>query len=300
MSKFQLFLLSFIASYCLVWSANAQIARPVNVVKQIQKSQEDDKNEGNFEGWSKLHGLYMEALKLRQDVPDHDMTEADFTRIKQDGELRQNYLELMASTEEFCVQNKSKKACANLLKGLEKNTLQDCIGDVESALPSEKVVGLSENIEQIILASTKNEFAAYSNSKGVANMIARLRSNLTKKCTASSCSGKRRPGSVAQCWRFVKHGLMGGGYTKSYPGSANARDAGGDLRKMGFKNLLSDPKYKSMNGRTAPKGAVLVYTGGCCGHVEVKAGDGSYLSDFDGRRPVNESIPRRLIGIYVK
>ena len=56
----------------------------------------------------------------------------------------------------------------------------------------------------------------------------------------------------------------------------------------------------TLTARDAPVGAVLVYNRGPSGHVEVKAGENEYLSDFKSATPINEYLNRKLIGIYVK
>lgn len=143
----------------------------------------------------------------------------------------------------------------------------------------------------------KNPYSAYSSSKGVNDMIARLRQNLRKRCTTSGCSGSRKAGTTGKCFRYVKWGLIGGGFTRSYLGGVHARDAGSHLRNIGFKNIMGP----NINSRNAPVGAILVYTGGKSGHIEVKAGAREYLSDFSSTGPIDSrTSARRLIGVYVK
>lgn len=262
---------------------------------------------GNYEEWRRLHDLYVAVLKKQN--PDAKLPQAprreEFELLQKDASLREHYLDYMNNLEEYCSQNKELNECGDLFKAVTKNTLDQCLGDFEYKFVNENVEALEGDLAKIMLASYKKgtsaaDFKNYSNSKSVANMIARLRSNLRKNCSASGCSGSRKAGSTGKCFRYVKWGWIGGGFTKSYPGTKMARDAGGDLRRMGFRNLLSESKYNTLTARDAPKGAVLVYSGGCCGHVEVKAGDNEYLSDFSSGRPVSDYLPRRLIGIYVK
>lgn len=287
----RLIILSILFSFCLS--------------TQTAMSQE---NIGNYEQWLKLHDLYVEALKKKNPnfkEPQKRPGRTEFEQLQKDASLREHYLDLMNEVEEYCAENKTLSECSELAKAVEVNQLDMCLGGFEYKFVNESVDQLEGDLAQILLASYKKgtsaqDFKNYSNSKAVANMIGRLRTNLTKNCTASSCKGSRKPGSKGKCFRYVKWGWMGGGFTKTYPGTRHARDAGGDLKRMGFRNLLSDSKYKTLTARDAPKGAVLVYSGGPSGHVEVKAGESEYLSDFKSHRPVSEYLPRKLIGIYVK
>lgn len=154
-------------------------------------------------------------------------------------------------------------------------------------------------------------FASYSNSKEVKDMIATLKRN-TSKCLTSQnkyiCKRSRPFTAKADskptgyCLKYVKLGVVGGGFTKNYPPGVAARESGTQWKKMGFKNLLEDGQYKTMTAYDAPKGAILVYSGGKYGHVEVKASDKEYISDYVGEKPIYDELglPRKLIGIYVR
>jgi hypothetical protein len=87
---------------------------------------------------------------------------------------------------------------------------------------------------------------------------------------------------------------------RSNPGGVHARDAGTQLRAAGFRNLRSDPRFQNMTPEQAPVGAVLVYSGGDSGHIEVKSGASEYLSDFRSTQSINHRLPRRLIGVYIR
>ena len=96
--------------------------------------------------------------------------------------------------------------------------------------------------------------------------------------------------SQSSCWRYVKRALLAAKTIDSYPKTAYAKQAGGELtRSYGFKKLrISDP-FK------APLGSILVYGGRGAGHVEFRTKRG-FVSDFVSLKP----SPRPLIGIFVK
>lgn len=157
----------------------------------------------------------------------------------------------------------------------------------------------------------KGEFDDFSNSKEVADMIKVLKDNADKCLLAKNkriCQRKRpytrkdESKPTGYCLSYVKRGVVGGGFTKNYPPGVAARESGTQWKKMGFSNLLDDPKYKDMTPYTAPKGAILVYSGGKWGHVEVKASENEFISDYVGEKPIYDelNLPRRIIGIYVR
>ena len=96
--------------------------------------------------------------------------------------------------------------------------------------------------------------------------------------------------SQSSCWRYVKQALLAAKTIDSYPKTAYAKQAGGELTaSYGFKKLrISDP-FK------APLGSILVYGGRGAGHVEIRTEYG-FVSDFSTPRPSR----RPLIGVYVK
>lgn len=157
----------------------------------------------------------------------------------------------------------------------------------------------------------ENDFDNYSKSEEVIKMINVLRSN-TRKCLASKnkyiCkrqaprNRKERSKPTGYCLRYVKLGIVGGGFTNQYPSGVAAKKSGNQWKKMGLRNLLDDKKYEKMTAYDAPKGAILVYSGGKWGHVEVKASESEYISDYIGEKPIYDelNLPRKLIGIYVK
>ncbi|MFI2743826.1 hypothetical protein ACG2LH_13880 [Zhouia sp. PK063] len=161
----------------------------------------------------------------------------------------------------------------------------------------------SLHLTPLYYESIENTFNYYSSSFEVEEMIKGLEDNLTKICSMNSCYGKRSEGSRGRCWRYVKWGLMEGGYSDNYPGIRYARNAGFELESLGFHNLLKEKDYRKMTSVEAPVGAILVYKGGRrrFGHIEVKASNDKYLSDFSSEKPIDRTDGRhRLIGIYVK
>jgi hypothetical protein len=101
---------------------------------------------------------------------------------------------------------------------------------------------------------------------------------------------RARKHSTSRCWRFVKTALVAASAVDTYPKTAYAKQAGGELEKSyGFKKLRVNDPYK------APLGSVLVYGGKGAGHVEIRTKTG-FVSDFSSVRP----SPRPLIGVYIK
>lgn len=96
--------------------------------------------------------------------------------------------------------------------------------------------------------------------------------------------------SKSRCWRYVKEALLAAGAVDSYPKTALAKEAGGELvASYGFKKLAVKDPY------AAPVGAVLVYGGKGAGHVEIRNRTG-FVSDFRAVTPSK----RKLIGVYAK
>jgi hypothetical protein len=163
----------------------------------------------------------------------------------------------------------------------------------------------TEQDANLTRARSSGEFSTYSNSPAVRNMISTLRQNLTRNCNWDRqlrpyCGSSRNPSSGALCYRYVKMGLIGGGFMRTNPGGRHARGAGTELRRAGFRNLRDDPRFRNMTPEQAPIGAVLVYSGGSSGHIEVKAGQHEFLSDFRAAESINHRLPRTLIGVYIR
>lgn len=161
-------------------------------------------------------------------------------------------------------------------------------------------VPISQNIKSEMISQ-------YSLSQEVQKMLRSARSNAL-------------PASSKYCYRYVKRALYKSGLVSSSEPLSElaAKNAGKDLEKNGFSNLLLDADLAQdlRDPRNAPPGAILVYEGGtrmkkcggACGHVEIKVGakgKGGFVSDYYSERPVTESSTersndRRLIGVYVK
>jgi len=265
-------------------------------------------NLGNYNEWKRLHDVYINALK--EVNPEYsgqkrEMNQDDFGLLQKDVSLREKYLDFMSDIEEQCASKPELKGCRELLNNTQDKDINTCLGNFDYTFTNESIDDLQEKVEMIYLAATpaaqlKEQYKSYSESTQVANMIARLRRNLTKLCTSAGCKTNRKAGSTGKCLRYVKWGWIGGGFTKTYPGTRHARDSGGNLKRMGFKNLMEQAGGKTLTARDAPIGSVLVYERGPSGHVEVKAGQNEYLSDFKAASPINEYLNRKLIGIYVK
>ena len=101
---------------------------------------------------------------------------------------------------------------------------------------------------------------------------------------------RARAHSARRCWRYVKKALLAAEAVDTYPKTAYAKQAGGELASnYGFKRI------KVSNPYDAPIGSILVYGGRGAGHVEIRTADG-FVSDFKSKRPSK----RPLIGVYVK
>lgn len=169
-------------------------------------------------------------------------------------------------------------------------------------------------------AQPGGRLAEYSNHERVQNMIQTLRDNaaLCKfragvpnssygskfRRICLNYDGSRRtnkdPGeSTNYCYRYMKFGLQEAGIVDSYLAGAHARQAGAPLERAGFENIMGDEPWNITDPRDAPDGAVIVYSGGSSGHIEIKASENEYISDFIGTRPINEYLNRPVIGIYI-
>lgn len=280
---------------------------------QVSLAQESQKiTGGDYQTWLALHETY--TLALDQIYPNIKFSEAkfekeDFIYLQENAETREAYLDLIAEAEQFCEMNIQIPACETLMQVIEEKSIVDCFGNVDLMPITDGITLLQDKLEPLWLAASHNEFKNYSESKGVTDMIARMRGNLDLRCPRteqSSCKTKRRLGSLGQCLRFMKLGLIGGGYMRSNPGVASAKNFGPELKKMGFRNLKDEQRHKNMTSRQVPHGAILVYSSSDPrrphGHIEVfDAHNNQYLSDFSSRSPIDTyNGKRHLIGIYVK
>jgi hypothetical protein len=97
--------------------------------------------------------------------------------------------------------------------------------------------------------------------------------------------------SRSRCWQYVKEALLAAGAVNSYPKTAYAKEAGGELvNSYGFKKLSVRDPYQ------APIGSVIVYGASqAAGHVEIRTKEG-FVSDFRSKIPSH----RPLLGVYAK
>lgn len=118
--------------------------------------------------------------------------------------------------------------------------------------------------------------------------------------------------STKECWKYVKIALLASGMVDSYPTQVEGKDAGSDLEKAGFKNILSDSSYHIASPYDAPEGAVIVYgttDGSPHGHAEVVLPGHLFASDFispnsrvmrKNEKPTLIGKGRKVIGVWVK
>lgn len=82
-------------------------------------------------------------------------------------------------------------------------------------------------------------------------------------------------------------------------GGRYAREAKEKLKEFGFINLLDFPENQQMHDPlTAPIGAIIVYWDGVSnnpGHVELKANDDEWISDFTSHKAFSEYNPRGIV-----
>lgn len=267
---------------------------------------------GDYKTWQALHHTY--TLALDEIYPDMNFSEVkvskeDFIHLQENSEIRAAYLDLIAEAEQFCELNTQIPACSNLMQVIEEKSIVDCLGNVDLMPKTDGIRLLKDNLEPLWLAASQNEFKNYSDSKAVKDMIVKMRSNLNLRCTKtvqSSCKSKRRQGSLGQCLRYMKLGLIAGGYMRTNPGVASAKNFGPQLKKLGFRNLKDEQRHKNMTSRQVPHGAILVYSSSDPkrphGHIEIYDADNKqYLSDFPSSNPIDTyNGKRHLIGVYVK
>ncbi len=129
--------------------------------------------------------------------------------------------------------------------------------------------------------------------KKIAHPVAKVDQGIDPKLMKAATIAQERANahSRSRCWQYVKQALLASGAVSSYPGTAYAKEAGGELvNKYGFKKIAVRDPYK------APVGSVLVYGASKApGHVEIRTKEG-FVSDFRSKIP----SPRPLLGIYTK
>lgn len=127
---------------------------------------------------------------------------------------------------------------------------------------------------------------------------------------------KRNTSSLGRCYKYVKVALQASGMVSRYLAGEHAKDAGSELEREGFKNLLERADHGLEGPLDAPVGAVIVYgttDGSPHGHIEVRVidreGRQSVCSDYLSTRPRTQ-LPggqktlvgrgRRVTGIWIK
>lgn len=253
-----------------------------------------------------------------------------FNQLKKDPELLANYIAQSAEIALQCRQGGSD--CNEFIEAItsevrpalgchETSTLFPYMGNIMSpnnlamidqltgSLGSQYNTYLEELLSSREAALTHNKnlldqaIAQYSSSDDVRRMHARLNQRFTVRLSSSRrpSGSKSSSTSIGRCLMYVKFGMLSGGFASSYPPGAHAQGFGPELRKMGFTNLMKTPGFEDLTPENAPPGAVIVYSGGRSGHIEVKMEDGRYGSDFVSNTPISSRTRARVpIGIYVK
>jgi LysM repeat protein len=113
-------------------------------------------------------------------------------------------------------------------------------------------------------------------------------------------------GSRGLCYRYVKRALQQSGAVNTYLAGGSAIQAGPQLERQGYTNILNRPGFNIRSPYDAPPGAVLVYAGGQHGHIELRTRNG-FASDYFSPRARTggegaglEGRGRRLVGVYIK
>lgn len=149
--------------------------------------------------------------------------------------------------------------------------------------------------DEVALTALMSDIAAYSSSKEVQDTIAHA-------------MRKKRSRSTGNCYRYVKRALLNGGLIDDYFWSKSAKNAGPFLRERGFVNLMDNPLIRDRikSPYDAPPGAVLVYSGGTHGHIEIRTENG-FVSDYYAATARSgaetnglRGVGRTLIGVYYK
>jgi LysM repeat protein len=131
--------------------------------------------------------------------------------------------------------------------------------------------------------------------------------NLDPRSVAAADIAERRAGAQSQglCYRYVKQALQQSGAVNTYLAGGSAIQAGPQLERQGYVNILNRPGFNINSPYDAPKGAVLVYSGGQHGHIEIRT-DNGFASDYASRNARTggpeaglSGRGRTLVGVYV-
>ena len=109
----------------------------------------------------------------------------------------------------------------------------------------------------------------------------------SRKGEVISVYRKREDSSLGRCYKYVKIALLASGMTKHYLGQEAAKNAGPELKKEGYRDLLDNQDHGMKSPYDAPEGAVIVYDvtdRTPWGHIEVRI-NGGFASDYFSERP---------------
>lgn len=141
-----------------------------------------------------------------------------------------------------------------------------------------------------------------------------LRPDATSVAAARDARDHVLPASSGYCYKYVKQALLRTGAVDHYLNGAAAKDAGPELERAGFVNVLGRSGSQIRSPYDAPEGAVLVYgaapgatdRNARYGHIEIRTRDG-FASDYFSPRARTggaenglDGRGRVLIGVYIK
>jgi LysM repeat protein len=131
--------------------------------------------------------------------------------------------------------------------------------------------------------------------------------NLDPRSVRAADLAERRAGPHSQrlCYRYVKQALQQSGAVNGYLAGGSAIQAGPQLQRQGYVNILNRPGFQIRSAYDAPVGAVLVYSGGQHGHIELRTNHG-FASDYASPNARTGAAGnglsgngRTLVGVYV-
>lgn len=189
----------------------------------------------------------------------------------------------------------------------KRNARGHPVAVVKAASPAlPKIEPSAQKLEEILLRN-----AEYGRKgQALSGPVAAVKS---MKGEAISSDSKKKDSSLGQCYKYVKIALLASGMVRHYLKGEAARDAGPELQKDGYRNLLDNPAHGLKSPYDAPVGAVIVYDvtdGSRWGHIEVRTSEG-FASDYFSPRPrttkngqettsTMSGRNRKVIGIWVK
>lgn len=151
----------------------------------------------------------------------------------------------------------------------KKEIMDEYIKKYGSCTPNGKVSDLIKILEENCKYKGKKGWSGYD----WATAIRAGRSYADKLSTKESNT------PLGRCYAYVKVALWCSNMVDHYLIGIAAKDAGSELENQGYTNLQSDPKTKLTDIKKAPVGAVIVYSGGEYGHIEVWTGT-HFISDY--------------------